>query len=112
MDLGSGRVETAAIVVPLTFDVSQGLRVNLNAGYAWSRTGDRHSAFVGAQADYRVTRALSLMGEVIGRRSSQPGWQAGLRWTPRDWIDLDLLAGRRVDGTPRRAFTLGVTLRR
>jgi hypothetical protein len=40
------------------------------------------------------------------------GGQAGLRWTPRGGsVDVDLLAGRYLDGATRNAITFGVTLR-
>ncbi len=112
MDLETGRVESAAAVVPVTFDVAEGLRLNLNAAYHWSRTGDRHSVSGGVQLDYRASPTISLMAEAFGRRFDEAGWQAGVRWTPRSWIDVDLLGGRRVDGNPRTAFTFGITLRR
>lgn len=112
VDLDTGRVETASMLVPVTFDLSGRVRVNLNAAYHWTRHGDRHSASVGAQVDFRASRTVSLMVEGFGRDRGRPGVQAGLRWTPRPWVDLDLLVGQSVDGISSRALTLGLTVRR
>jgi len=50
---------------------------------------------------------------VFGTDRGPPGGQAGLRWvTDRGRIDVDLLAGRRIDGTSASAVTVGLTIRR
>jgi hypothetical protein len=112
VDAESGKAESAAVLVPVTIDLTPRVRTNFNLSYQWARTGDRHGLVAGAQVEARVHGTLSLMAEGFVRDGGKPGFQAGLRWTPRAWIDVDLLGGRRVDGTGARAITLGVTLRR
>jgi len=112
IDLDTGRVEAATILLPVTLDLSRQVRANLNVAYLWARGNNRHSAFIGAQVDFRASRTVSLMAEAFGRDRRRFGAQAGLRWTPRSWLDVDFLAGRYVDGTSTRALTLGVTVRR
>lgn len=112
VDLGSGRIENATALLPVTFDLSSRVRVNLNVAYQWVRTGNPHPFFAGAQIDFRASRTISLMAEAFGRDRGRLGLQAGLRWTPRPRVDIDFLAGRYVDGRSARALTLGLTFRR
>lgn len=105
------RVETAGIIVPLTLDLPDTLRINANTGWTWLRSGDVNSGFVGGQLDAAVSKTVSLMVEVFDRQPGRAGAQTGVRWTPREWLDLDLLAGRYVDGVSRSEVTVGVTVR-
>jgi hypothetical protein len=105
------RVETASVIVPLSLDLSDHLRLNLNAGWLWTRTGDAHALFYGAQMEWTVSSQVSLMAEAFDRSNSDPGIQCGVRWTPLAWIDIDLLAGYRIDGISGADLTLGITTR-
>lgn len=112
--LDSGRFETASIIVPVTIPVNERLRVNLNAGWLYAHASrDRHAMFAGAQVEAQIAPDLSAMAEVFGRDRGPAGGQVGLRWNPRGGaVDVDLLAGRYVDGASPSAITVGVTLRR
>lgn len=112
VDTATGKTESAALLVPVTVDLTPQVRTNFNLSYQWARSGDRHGLVAGAQVEARVRGNLSVMAEGFVRDGAKPGFQAGVRWTPRAWVDVDLLGGRRVDGTGARAVTLGVTLRR
>lgn len=111
--LHTGRLETASAVAPLALQLSEHLRVNLNGGWLYSRLGNhRHMAFVGAQVERQLTSKLSLMVEAFNRDRGRAGGQIGLRWTPGEGtVDLDIMAGHRLDGVGRSAITLGLTLR-
>lgn len=113
-DPRSGHVETATLVAPVTLPVSDRLRINLNAGWSYARTSERHqAAFYGVQGELAVTRTLTLMVESFRREGGDPGAQAGVRWNPGGGrFDLDLVVGRRVDGESPRALSLGFTVRR
>lgn len=110
----SGRLETASLIVPVTLKLGDRVRANLNAG--WSHVGAdarRGAAFHGAQIEASVARDVTLMVEAFQRDGGKAGGQLGLRWSPGGGrIDLDLVAGRRIDGVTPRALTLGLTLRR
>lgn len=112
--LDTGQIETLAVNVPVTVPVTQRLVVHGNLGWIGTPgAADAHALFWGAQAEYGVARDLVLMGEVFGQDRGPAGAQAGLRWvTDRGRVDVDLLAGHRIDGTPGRSLTLGVTIRR
>ncbi|HKP77673.1 MAG TPA: hypothetical protein VJU34_00940 [Phenylobacterium sp.] len=107
------RFETASVVMPLSWAVSYQTEVNVNVGWMYARNAQhRHDATYGAQLNHSLAEHLSLMVEVVGHNHLRTGGQAGLRWNPGGGpIDLDLLAGRYVDGASRSAVTLGVTVR-
>ncbi len=108
---GLDRFESAGASIPLTVKLGGGVSVNVNAGWEWARTGDRHKAVIGAQIDWTVSDHLSLMAEGFSQIGTGAGYQAGIRWTPASWVDVDLVVGRLSDGTARHAATLGVTVR-
>jgi hypothetical protein len=109
--LEDGRIGSAALVVPLTFDLADRLRANLNAGWAWTRGPVAHESVWGGQLEYAATQALGLVGELFGASGGALGYQAGLRWSPDERpFDLDLLVrGDRGAGT---ALTFGISVRR
>lgn len=108
-----GRFETASVIVPVTIPAGKRLRFNLNGGWQWSKAGQGHALFAGGQIEFAMKPDLSLMAEGFTRDSGKAGGQLGVRWTTaRDRIDVDLLAGRYVDGVTPTAFTIGITLRR
>lgn len=111
--LDHGTLETASVVVPVTLALDRRWRANLNAGWLYSRGGgDRQAAFWGAQLEAQVSPDCAAMVEVFGRDRGPAGGQAGWRWTPHGGaIDVDLVAGRYVDGADPFSLTLGVTLR-
>lgn len=112
-DATLGQMQAGTALAVATFHPLKRLQVNLNAGPQWIAADRRVEAFVGAQAVLDLGRDVSLMAEHFGRERGFAGDQAGLRWTPHAGnMDLDLVIGRRIDGVARRAFSLGVTLRR
>lgn len=112
VDLGSGRLDGAALLMPVTIAPARRVTVNLNIGAGYAR-GDGGHPLYGAQIDYAATGQIAVMAEIFGRPDEPAGWQGGLRWTgDRGRIDIDLLAGR-VPGRDRAgAVTLGFTVRR
>lgn len=110
----AGRLETAGLIVPVTVPVGQRARINLNAGWSYSRAAARRdAAFYGAQAELTLARDITLMIESFRREDGSPGGQMGLRWNPGGGhLDFDLVVGRRIDGQSARAISLGLTVRR
>ena len=111
--LRNGTLRTASMIVPLTITISDRVRASLNAGWLYGHANEpQHTIFFGAQLEAEIARDLSLMIEAFGRQHGHPGGQIGLRWTPGGGsFDVDLLAGRRIDGTSPDAITLGLTFR-
>ncbi len=108
--LSDGHAETVNITVPVSFQLNPALQLNLNAGWEWNRDGVEHRAVLGGQVMWAASSELSLMAEGFGCTDGIVGYQLGARWTPVEWLDIDLLAGHVLNlrGT---AVTLGVTAR-
>jgi hypothetical protein len=109
-----GQIQSFALNVPVSHRINEKLVVHANLGWTGQTgSGDRHALFWGAQAEFAITPDLVLMGEVFGSDRGPPGGQAGLRWvTDRGRIDVDLLAGHRINGASGNTLTFGVTIRR
>jgi len=106
------RLEAASLIAAVTVPAGESLRFNLNGGWVWSETGPGSELFAGAQVEWQVGPGLGLMVEGFARNHGKAGAHAGVRWTSGDGrIDLDLLAGRYVDGATPTSVTLGVTIR-
>ncbi len=112
--LRRGGLQTAAVIAPLSWTVNYQTQVNFNAGWTYTRGARRpNDAVLGAQVNYALGGHVGLMAEVVAHYHQRAGAQAGLRWTPGGGpMDLDLLAGRYIDGASKSAITLGVTFRR
>ena len=113
VNLRSGDLELASLIVPVTIPLDDRVRVNLNAGWSYLRDADYpNAAFYGAQVEAKVGLDVTLMVEAFGRAPGVAGAQIGLRYRPGDGpIDFDLLAGGFFDSVNPRFFTVGVTIR-
>jgi hypothetical protein len=117
MDLKTGELGLASLIMLVTLPIDEKVKVNLNAGWSYLRTDVANALFWGAQVEAKVAWDVSLMVEVFGRApNGVVGTQMGLRYTPtmggkEGWIDFDLLAGSYFDSVSARFFTLGVTVR-
>ena len=101
--------------VPLTFDFSKQLRVNINFG-AQYYSGDPHGLFgtAGAGVSWTFVPKWSLISEVFSFMASgqtNPRLQSGLRYSPTKRIDWDLIYGRNLLGEGANWITLGLTVR-
>ena len=108
------RIEHMAMTVPVSARVNERLVLHGNLGWINAPgEADRNALLWGAQAEFEFMPDIVLMGEVFGTDRGSPGGQAGLRWvTDRGRIDVDLLAGHRIDGIAASSVTLGLTIRR
>jgi len=110
------RTGTGLIInVPMTFDFSKQLRVNINFG-AQYYNGDPHGLFGtgGAGISWTFVPKWSLISEVfafMGPGQTNPRVQSGLRYSPTKQIDWDLIYGRNLAGEGANWITLGLTVR-
>lgn len=106
------RLEYATLTAAVTVPAGDGLRMNLNAGWGWTEAGPGSELFAGAQAELAVSSEIALMAEGFARDHGNLGGQAGVRWTTAGGrVDLDLLAGRYLDGATATSLTAGLTVR-
>src|SRR3954447_1219698 len=109
---------TAFAVLPATYRLSEVMRINLNGGWLWDRTVDRHYLTYGIGFDWKFTETLQLTLEAFGQAGAseirsvvQPRFQAGVRYRPNEIFSVDLIYGRNITGENANWLTLGTTIR-
>jgi hypothetical protein len=109
---------TAFAVVPATYRLSETMRINLNGGWLWDRTVDRHYLLYGIGWDWKFTHVLQLTLEAFGQAGqadtpsvTRPRFQAGVRYRPNEIFSVDLIYGRNIQGENANWITLGTTVR-
>jgi hypothetical protein len=117
MDLRSGELGLASLIMLVTVPIDPKVRINLNAGWSYLQGDVPDAFFWGGQVEAKVGWDITLMLEVFGRApNGLMGTQMGLRYTPtmkgrEGWFDFDFLAGGFFDAVSSRFFTVGVTIR-
>lgn len=115
VNLATGDLELASLTALATIQITDEVRLNLNAGWSYVRGVVAPDAlFYGAQFEADVRPELSLMIEMFGRTQGTAGGQFGLRYTPggkEGRFDFDLLVGSTFGEENVRFFTFGVTVR-
>ena len=105
-------------VVPLTYRISETMRINVNSGWLWDRTIDRHFLSYGVGFDWKFTDLLQLTVETFGIAGStdvssaiRPRAQTGVRYRPNEIFSVDLIYGHNITGENANWITLGTTVR-
>src|SRR3954454_8759696 len=96
---------TAFAVVPATYRLSETMRINLNGGWLWDRTVDRHYLLYGIGWDWKFTELLQLTVEAFGQAGSaerssvpRPRLQTGVRYRPNEIFSVDVSYGHNITG--------------
>ncbi len=126
-DLVTGANTGGYINVPVTFQLRDNFRINVNGGWLYDNVAKINYATWGAGFEWNFVRPLTLIGEVYGQIGSLPSIadgdpppqntirdprsQLGLRFTPRDNLDIDLIWGHNVTGENAHWLTLGFNVR-
>jgi hypothetical protein len=105
----------AIVNVPMSYDFSKRIRVNLNFGAQYN-DGDPRGLFAtsGLGVSWNFVEHWSVISEVfaiIGLGQSNPRLQSGIRYSPTKDIDWDLIYGRNLTGEGANWITLGLTIR-
>ncbi len=66
-DAATGAALTAFAVIPATFRLSETMRINVNGGWLWDRTVDRHYLTYGLGFDWKFTDTLQWTIEAYGQ---------------------------------------------
>jgi hypothetical protein len=109
---GSGII----INVPMSYDFSKQLRLNINFGAQYYSGGQPNGLFAtaGAGVSWNFVPQWSVISEVfalMGPAQTNPRYQTGLRYSPTKYIDWDLIYGRNLLGEGSNWVTVGLTVR-
>ena len=119
-DTQTGAQLNAFAEIPATFRFSEVTRINLNAGWFWDRTVDKHYFQYGAGFDWLfhdkwsfTIEAFGLTGPNVADQPSQvrPRIQTGVRYRPNEIFSVDLIYGHDIAGEGSNWITLGTTVR-
>jgi hypothetical protein len=114
---------TAFAVVPATYRLSETMRINVNAGWLWDRTIDRHYLTYGVGFDWKFTDVLQWTIEAFGQAGAsdisslvppgvvQPRFQTGVRYRPNEIFSVDVIYGHNITGESSDWITIGTTIR-
>ena len=102
--------------VPVTYTFSDSFRLNANFGWIYERENDRHAAAFGAGAEWIPAKPFTLIAEVFWvlsrnpetRTDLDPRFQAGIRITPIETMDFDVIYGRNILGENANWITVGL----
>lgn len=119
-EFGIDQVAATFVNVPLTYAASEHLRFNVNVGWLHSPAVARSWATWGVGFEWQFVQKLTLVAEAFGQVGPRPAespaitdprMQAGLRYTPVESIDLDVVYGRDITGVQTHWITVGLTAR-
>jgi hypothetical protein len=126
-DLVTGANTGGFVNVPITLQVRDAFRINLNGGWLYDNLAKIHYLTWGAGFEWNFVKPLTLIGEVYGQAGRlpaveegeapapnailEPRTQIGLRFTPKDNVDFDLIWGHNITGENAHWLTLGLNLR-
>jgi hypothetical protein len=108
-----------AVNLPATLRLSDVVRVNVNAGWLFDRTVDRHYFTYGAGVDRRTpdgvwtftAEVFGLLGAAEERSTVEPRFQAGIRYRPVEPFSVDLVYGRNITGENANWITVATIYR-
>jgi hypothetical protein len=117
-DTLTGENLTAFAVVPVTYRLSETMRINLNGGWLWDRMADRHYFIYGAGFDWKLTNTLQWTIEAFGQAGQsdtpsavRPRFQTGMRYRPNEIFSVDLIYGHNITGENANWITIVTTIR-
>lgn len=126
-DLLTGANTGGFINVPVTFQVRENFRINVNGGWLYDNSAKINYATWGAGFEWNFVKPLTLIAEVYGQFGRlpsvddgeapasnairEPRAQVGLRFTPHDNVDIDVIWGHNITGENTHWGTVGLNLR-
>lgn len=126
-DLLSGANTGGFINVPITIPVNKKFKINVNGGWLYDNVAKISYATWGAGFEWGFADKFTLIGEVFGQAGAlpavnpgdppspnsivEPRTQIGVRFTPQENIDIDVIWGHNVTGENAQWGTLGLNVR-
>jgi hypothetical protein len=117
-DVLTGENLSAFAVAPVTYRLSEVMRINAIAGWLWDRTVDRHYLLYGVGFDWKFTDTLQWTIEAYGQAGAsdtpsvvRPRFQTGVRYRPNEIFSVDVIYGHNITGENANWITIGTTIR-
>jgi hypothetical protein len=117
-DAATGENLTVFAVIPATWRLSEAMRINVNGGWLWDRSADRHYLLYGIGFDWKFTNTLQWTIEAFGQAGQsdvpstvRPRFQTGVRWRPSEEFSIDVIYGHNITGENANWITIGTTIR-
>jgi hypothetical protein len=119
-DFSSDEVADILVNIPVTFQILENFKLNLNGGWLYNRPDQLHWGTWGASFDWSVNERISIIGEVFGLagnrdperpHANDPRAQLVLRFKPSENVDLDVIYGRSILGENANWITVGLNVR-
>ena len=117
-DVLTGDSLSVFAVVPVTFRLSEVMRINAIAGWLWDRSVDRHYLTYGIGFDWKFTETLQWTIEAFGQAGAsdtpsvvRPRFQTGVRYRPNEIFSVDVIYGHNITGENANWITIGTTIR-
>src|SRR6202163_3332079 len=117
-DARTGENLAAFAVVPATYRLSETMRININGGWLWDRTVDRHYLTYGVGFDWKFTDVLQWTIEAFGQAGAsdipsvvRPRFQTGVRYRPNEIFSVGAIYGPNIAGQKANWITVRTTIR-
>jgi hypothetical protein len=114
-DLLTDELVAAFATVPATYKFNEQFKINVNAGWLFDRPLDSHLFAWGAGVEWVPMEKWTVLAEVFGFVGSgvnnDPRFQAGLRYTPMEAFDIDLIYSYNLAGERGHWAGLGLNVR-
>lgn len=114
-DAMTGQTHTMFFNAPATFRLTDALLVSVNAGYHEDKIGSYNAVTWGAGFQFNLKSVsldkLTLIAETFSNHRDHTATQIGLRFTPFEKVDIDLIYGYNLTSEEASWLTLGLNLR-
>jgi hypothetical protein len=113
-DMTSNSLNSMILNIPLTYDFSKTLRLNVNVGAQYNADPSALLATAGLGVSWNFVDQWSVISEVFAFMApglTTPRFQTGLRYNPIKAVDCDFIYGRNITGEGVNWFTVALTVR-
>jgi hypothetical protein len=113
-DMTSNSLNSLILNIPLTYDFSEKLRLNVNVGAQYNADPSLLLATAGLGVSWNFANQWSIISEVFAFMApgqTNPRFQTGLRYNPIKAVDCDFIYGRNITGEGANWFTVALTVR-
>ena len=115
----TGEYTGSFVNIPATYTFSESFKANFNGGWIYEHLKNQNFLTYGFGVEWIPAKPFTLIAEVFGlvgdradaRTVTDPRFQAGIRITPIETVDVDVIYGRNLFGENANWVTLGLNVR-